>query len=42
MIDSRMIADRLIEAERSRSGILPFTQTNPFLSAERPASGWSV
>lgn len=34
MIDSRVIADRLIEAERTRSGILPFTQTNPFLSAE--------
>jgi 2-keto-4-pentenoate hydratase len=34
MIDPRTIADRLIEAERSRSGILPFTQANPFLSAE--------
>ena len=34
MIDPRVIADRLIEAERSRSGIPPFTQANPFLAAE--------
>ncbi|HEY5849096.1 MAG TPA: fumarylacetoacetate hydrolase family protein [Microlunatus sp.] len=34
MIDPRAMADRLIEAERSRSGIRPFTQTNPFLGTE--------
>lgn len=31
MIDPRTIADRLIEAERTRSSIEPFTRSNPFL-----------
>ena len=34
MIAARAIADRLIEAEDSRSAISPFTQANPFLSLE--------
>jgi 2-oxo-3-hexenedioate decarboxylase len=34
MTDSRAMADRLIEAERNRAAILPFTRTNPFLGAE--------
>jgi len=34
MIGPRAIADRLIEAERSRSAILPFTKANPFLGTE--------
>ena len=34
MIDARVIADRLIEAERSRTPIAPFTQSYPFLDAE--------
>ena len=34
MIDARAIADRLIEAEDSRSAISPFTRANPFLSLE--------
>lgn len=34
MIDPRAMADRLIEAERGRSGILPFTRANPFLGPE--------
>jgi 2-keto-4-pentenoate hydratase len=32
--DPRTIADRLIEAERSRTPVTPFTNANPFLSAE--------
>jgi 2-keto-4-pentenoate hydratase len=34
VIDSRIIADRLIEAERTRTPITPFTNANPFLDAE--------
>ena len=34
MIDPRSIADRLIDAERTRSAIEPFTKTNPFLGVE--------
>lgn len=34
MTDPRAIADLLIQAERDREAILPFTKTNPFLSTE--------
>jgi 2-keto-4-pentenoate hydratase len=34
MIDARVMAERLIEAERSRTPIVPFTHAYPFLDAE--------
>ena len=34
MIDPRAMADRLIEAERNRSAIVPFTKANPFLGTQ--------
>jgi 2-oxo-3-hexenedioate decarboxylase len=34
MIDPRLMAERLIEAERTRTPLRPFTQSYPFLDAE--------
>jgi 2-oxo-3-hexenedioate decarboxylase len=34
MIDARVMADKLIEAERTRTPLTPFTQSYPFLDAE--------
>ncbi|HEY3261860.1 MAG TPA: fumarylacetoacetate hydrolase family protein [Pseudonocardiaceae bacterium] len=34
MIDARVVADRLIEAERSRTPLRPFTHSYPFLDTE--------
>jgi 2-oxo-3-hexenedioate decarboxylase len=34
VIDARVIADKLIEAERSRTPLVPFTHSYPFLDAE--------
>ena len=34
MTDARMMAERLIAAERTRTPVVPFTHSNPFLDAE--------